>query len=251
MSPYLKEGARPTSVDVMNSVCAINQGYLKLPIDVEVSYICRDFEEMENCLRLLLDDVKSQLETAGVATVGLDCEWDIDYSASVDSCRVDVIQIAFGKKVYVLHIDRCWSSLPTSLVSLLENEFLKKVGRQVFGELSRISRGMQVDCRSKLELGSFCSSRKVIPNGSSSLSSITLRVLGKNIKKDERQSRWSNIPLSPEQINYVALDAWASLAIYESVRNTPDAGSRITSRNYVPGLFVSLKPRGSKQVIAS
>ncbi|KAI7864873.1 uncharacterized protein EV154DRAFT_488824 [Mucor mucedo] len=57
--------------------------------------------------------------------------------------------------------------------------------------------------------------------------------------------------LTSEQIVYAALDAWVSLPIFEAVKKFPEAGSRIISKNCVPGVFVDLKPRGLKHVIAS
>ncbi|KAI7878129.1 uncharacterized protein EV154DRAFT_606504 [Mucor mucedo] len=247
----LKEGVKPTSVDEMNSNGSNGCNYLQLPDAVEVSYICRDFDLMESSVKYLHEEIESSVRINGEAAIGLDCEWDISHSQGVDICKVDVVQLAFKKKVYVLHIDRCWTSLPTSLVSILENESVKKVGRQVGGDLSRLSRGLNVSCRGKIELGSFCSSRKIIPNGTLSLSGIALRVLGQGIKKDERESHWSSMALTSEQIAYAALDAWASLAIFEAVKKVPEAGSRTTSKNCVPGVFVDLKPRGLKHVIAS
>lgn len=57
-------------------------------------------------MRLLIDEARPRLETDGEVTLDLDCEWDIDHTSVVDNCKVDVIQIAFARKAYVLHVEK-------------------------------------------------------------------------------------------------------------------------------------------------
>jgi hypothetical protein len=77
------------------------------------------------------------------------------------------------------------------------------------------------------------------------------RILGSRIPKDERLSNWSSSILTVEQAAYAAIDAWASLAIYNKVKAMPEIGARIRANICLPGLFVSVKPRGFRQAVAS
>jgi hypothetical protein len=158
----LKDDVKPVHVDEMNGVEA-SVGDLKLPENVKTLYICRNFELMDNEIMNLLQEIRNDNSASEEETVvGFDCEWNAFSAVS----KVDVIQICYKDSVFVLHVDRSWHTLPRSLLSLLENQSIKKVGRQVGGDLSRISRSFnEVCCRGKLELGSFCSTRKCIPNG--------------------------------------------------------------------------------------
>ena len=162
------------------------------------------------------------------------------------------MQIAFDSTVYVSHIDRSWGScLPPSLVRFLQNPEIRKIGRNVGGDLSRIQTGYHIVCKGALDLGAFCSSRKCIPSGRISLSDISSLILGSRISKDERLSDWDCYELSSEeQVRYAALDAWAGLAIYNAVANKPVMGIRVNSSHCQPDTFVALKPPGSKIVVA-
>lgn len=90
------------------------------------------------------------------AVTGFVCEWKIDRPSTG---YVDVIQIAHMKTVYVLHIDRSWNCLPSTLISFLTDSNIKKAGRQVGGDFSRLNTRFGITCTGALELGALlCSS---------------------------------------------------------------------------------------------
>lgn len=163
---------------------------------------------------------------------------------------MDVVQIAFETKVYVLHLDVAWKHLPPSLDQLLKDESITKVGKQVGGDISRINKKYDLNCKGKLELGSFCSAREIVPNGQASLSELSMRTLGYMIPKDEQVSDWSSTFLTEDQIKYAAIDAWTSLEIYKKAKNMPEIGKRLSKINCEPGLFVALKPASTKKAAA-
>lgn len=100
-------------------------------------------------------------------------------------------------------------------------------------------------------LGHYCVARKKISNGTSSLSEISLRLLGHRISKDLRESDWSTYSLTDDQIRYAVIDTWASLAIYHAVNSSPVVGARITQKNCFPETHISLQPHGLKKPLAS
>ena len=142
----------------------------------------------------------------------------------------------------MFHLERLWQELPVYLQAFLRDSSIKKVGRQVGGDLGRINRAYRMICRGALELGSFCSMRKCIPSGQMSLAEIAFRVLGRRLQKEERLSNWNAQCLAVEQISYAAIDAWASIAIYNAVKQKPEIGTKVTNRNCFP--------RGSSKKIA-
>ncbi|KAI7875757.1 uncharacterized protein EV154DRAFT_606811 [Mucor mucedo] len=170
-----------------------NQDSLNLPQDVEVVYVVRNLNEIDRHVKDLLECIKNESDKA----TGFDCKW---MPFSSDS-KVDVMQIAYKNKVG--------------------------------GDLGRINTEYRMTCRGALELGSFCSSRKCIPSGQMSLAEISFRILGPKILKDERLSEWSTSELSSEQIQYAAIDAWASLEIYNKVKNLSEIDSDIVNINVI------------------
>ncbi|OAD02954.1 hypothetical protein MUCCIDRAFT_109805 [Mucor lusitanicus CBS 277.49] len=104
------------------------------------------------------------------SVIGLDTEWNDNENPRHD--QVDVIPIAHDNTVSVLHIDRSWSTLPKELVDVLVNVDITKVGRSVGVGFSRLNNRFGIECKTKLELGSFCSARQLISNGTMPLSYI-------------------------------------------------------------------------------
>ncbi|KAL9536765.1 hypothetical protein MBANPS3_012383, partial [Mucor bainieri] len=259
----LKEGLEPLQRKEVSFHCTSEE--LALPDDVEMVYVSpEDYNEIEGKMEALVQELKSM---DSQAAVGFDAEWvvsiqrrnqaeDIQISNATESNRaennkVSTIQIAYKKTVYILHFDDACTSLPPSLVELLTDESIKKVGRNVGGDLARIARGYGTIGTGALELGAFCSARKCIPTGTLSLSEISSIVLGAKISKDERLSAWNCEELSNEQQKYAAIDAWAGLAIYDAVKDIAVTGKRLFAKNdYLPGTFVALKPPRSKVAVA-
>lgn len=141
---------------------------IQLPNDVEVKYLCRDFEAMENEICNLLEDMKNIVVTdpGTELAVGFDGEWKPYSTKDI----IDVVQNSYKKTVYVLHLDRSWSILPSSLKTLLADNKIKKVGKSVGTDIGRIQKAFKIKCSGKLELGTFCAERKCTPNGRTSLS---------------------------------------------------------------------------------
>lgn len=189
---------------------------LQLPEDIQIVYVCQGFYLIEEKIKNLLLEI-TQPKSSVDAVTGFDCEWKVDAGHFVD-----VIQIVYKKEVYVFQTNRSWVSLPPSLLDFLADSNIKKAGRQVGSDLSRLNRKYHTPCNGALELGVFCSSRKKIKTGTLSLSSeISFRLLGHKISKDSRLSDWTVCPLTQDLITYAAIDTWASLAIYDTAKNFP------------------------------
>jgi hypothetical protein len=182
----LKEDLKPLQDDEISFVRSSVD--LELPERVEIRYI-RNSKEMNLKMKELLEKVRG---SANEATLGFDAEWVV----IADKSLVDVMQIAYKNVVYVLHIPRSWYFLPPHLKEFLADEKVKKVGRNVGGNLKIISKGYEIVCKGALELGLFCSVRKCIPSGRLSLSEISSIVLGAKISKNERLSNWDAAELT-------------------------------------------------------
>lgn len=177
--------------------------------------------------------------------------WGHEQRNRIRNNKIDTIQVAYKKTVYILHFDNACTSLPPSLIERWTTESIKKVGRGVSGDLARIARSYGAVGTGALELGPFCSARKCIPTGTLSLSEISSIVLSTKVSKDERLSTWNCERLSDEQQSYAAIDTWAGLALYDAVKDIAVSGKRLLAKDdYLPGTFVALKPPRSKAAIA-
>ncbi|KAG2192557.1 hypothetical protein INT47_012781 [Mucor saturninus] len=222
---------------------------LELPDFVNVGYF-NQFLQIETVISDLND--KLSIECEGTIAVGFDCEWSFDEETSRVSNGVDTIQIAYGNEIFVLHLNQEWSNLPQSLKLFLSNKNILKVGKNVSGDLNRIERTFSgVKCQAPIELGKFCKNRGLIEHGKFSLSDISAKVLGYQLNKDERLGNWSVPRLSDLQLKYAALDAWASLRIFEEAKLVPEVGTRLASNSVVvPGTYVRFRPRGENNYVA-
>ncbi|KAK4510791.1 uncharacterized protein ATC70_005224 [Mucor velutinosus] len=220
-----------------------NRLFLRLPNDVEVDYLNRDVGLIIRKMKDLNDKLTVERNAGKPSVIGLDTEWNVNDDPHYD--QVDVIQIAHGNTVDVLHIDRSWLALPKELV----NADITKVGRSIGVDFSRLNNRFGIECKTKLELGSFCSARQLISTGTMSLSDISLCILGAPLDKGPQRSAWNMADLSPDLLNYAAIDAWASLAIYSVAVNHLPVGSRVLP-TYPVGSFVDVMPPRNSQAVA-
>ncbi|KAJ3101761.1 hypothetical protein HDU96_009863, partial [Phlyctochytrium bullatum] len=114
-------------------------------------------------------------------------------------------------------------TLPDEFITFFEDERIKKVGRNVSGDIKRIirdkltQRGVDsITVRGIIELGGFCKRRGLITYGGLSLQSIFCIVCQKSFPKDRETtlSNWSVARLTQKQINYVIWDTYAGFLIY-------------------------------------
>ncbi|KAI8148040.1 hypothetical protein BJV82DRAFT_664371 [Fennellomyces sp. T-0311] len=90
-----------------------------------------------------------------------------------------------------------------------------------------------------LELGKFTRRRGYIDHGGAPLSVIAEAVLGGKIKKDDKNADWELQTLSQTQLDYAALDAWVSLAIYTKLAPFRTLGNTVQSPP-PPGAYVAV-----------
>jgi hypothetical protein len=139
--------------------------------------------------------------------------------------------------------------IPVGLISLLECEYISKAGRNVSGDCKRLMRDYghirAFTCKSLIELGSFCKDRKLIEDGRASLQTLCALILRKHLAKDLRLSDWT-LPLTSERINYCAMDALASLQVY----NTTVKASNLAVCKNDRGALVLYIPLGCIRPVA-
>ena len=121
-------------------------------------------------------------------------------------------------------------TLPHQLKLLLSHPRVKKVGRLVAADLKYL----QSSCPSTskfvgaVDLAVFAKEKHVIQNARCSLADLCASILNKRLNKNvsERISQsWENEELTQQQLRYAAMDAYASLQVYDKSSQKSYKGS--------------------------
>jgi len=126
--------------------------------------------------------------------------------------NVALVQLATNKRCYLFRLNRIDSS--SSLIRLLSDENIKKIGLSLKDDFTSISRRM------KFVPQGFVDLQKIIQEydiEDKSLQKIYAILFQKRISKSQQLSNWEAEELSLAQKKYAALDAWACLRIYEKL----------------------------------
>lgn len=140
--------------------------------------------------------------------LGFDTETRPSFRRGV-SHDVSLLQLATPSRCFLFRLHKI--GLPASLVSLLEDESLLKVGvslRDDFHQLNK--RGLK-------RPSGFIDLQKMVKDfgiADNSLARIYGILFGERISKGQRLTNWEAEHLSESQINYAAFDAIACIRIY-------------------------------------
>ncbi|KAK9917730.1 hypothetical protein WJX75_007618 [Coccomyxa subellipsoidea] len=169
--------------------------------------------------------------STGVEAVGFDIEWRVTYRTGETPRPVALIQLALrpaggGYRVFLLHV--CHSGLTPSLLTLLRSPEVRKAGVGCSGDAQKLMRDFGVACKGMVDLSEEANLRLCGPGSSRlpekwSLARLAAAVLSAELAKDQglRTSNWETWPLSLEQQQYAALDAYASLLLYQRIMALP------------------------------
>lgn len=225
---------------------------IHLPDDISV-HVCGTEAEIQNACMSILENV-SDMEQAHLH-IGFDAEWEFTTGPSGNSQKIALIQIALSKSVYLLQVFAL-KQLPTSLKILLGSRKVIKVGRNVGGDLAKISldfTDFQLPPKEKgkfigvVELGQLAAKKNAVLDGRASLATIAAATLHGYLSKECRLSEWSNPSLTDEQKEYAALDAYVALEIWKVLGAQTQYGQPISPVIQV-GQLISLYVR--KQEVA-
>ncbi|CAL8463613.1 g3147 [Coccomyxa elongata] len=180
-------------------------------------------EEVEHLCKVVL--------SSGVEAVGFDIEWRVTYRTGETPRSVALIQLAVqlqdGKyRVFLLHV--CHSGLTPTLLTILRSPAVKKAGVGCCGDAQKLMRDFGVECEGLVDLSEEANLRLYGPGCGRlpekwSLARLAAAMLSAEVEKDQglRTSNWETWPLSLEQQHYAALDAFASLLLYQRIMALP------------------------------
>ena len=115
-------------------------------------------------------------------------------------------------------------SFPTQLITFLANPQVHKVGRNIALDLKNLhdDSGSSTPFIGGVDLGQLAKAKNIVSDARAGLSELCIKTLSCILPKDLNtriSTDWSADTLTEDQIQYAALDAWASLKIYEKLNS--------------------------------
>lgn len=146
--------------------------------------------------------------------LGIDTETRPSFRKGVQY-EVSLIQLSTTDTCFLIRLNRV--GIPDSLISLLENQEITKIGLSLHDDYQALCR------RRKFKAGGFFDLQKHVGEfgiEEKSLQKIFAIVFGKRISKSQQLTNWENDVLTDKQKLYAATDAWACLEIYNRLEQT-------------------------------
>uniref|UniRef100_A0A1B6MMW9 3'-5' exonuclease n=1 Tax=Graphocephala atropunctata TaxID=36148 RepID=A0A1B6MMW9_9HEMI len=168
--------------------------------------------------------ILKKLETLEELIVGFDLEWPIIYKRGQGQGRTALIQFCPSPVVcYLLHVIK-WQKLPKVFIDFISHPKVKLVGVNIRGDIWKLGRDFDISVapiveNNAIELRNLANKVFSI-SGGWSLARLVLYVLRKKLAKpkDVRESNWAQTPLTKCQFEYAANDAYASLIVYNRLK---------------------------------
>ena len=170
--------------------------------------------------RIITIDTAAAVDQAMIALshethVGIDTETRPSFKAGVTN-RVALLQLSTHERCYLIRL--CRTKLHNSLLKILSNPNIIKIGADVAGDIRSLHALRHFQERGFIDLQQIASNWGIEEKSLRKMSAI---VLGERVSKAQRLSNWEASTLTPQQQMYAATDAWVCIAIYEKLMSLP------------------------------
>ena len=138
--------------------------------------------------------------------------------------KVALLQISTKHVCFLFRLNII--GLMPSLIRLLEDETIKKVGLSLHDDIHSLTR-LLVNSSTKLKIGSFVDLQNLVKEigiEDMSLQKLYANFFHQKISKRQQLSNWESDVLTEKQKNYAAIDAWACINIYEEFNRLKQTG---------------------------
>lgn len=147
------------------------------------------------------------------SVIGFDTETRPSFKKG-KSHKIALMQLAIDNTVFLFRLNLI--GIPDSLIDLLINDKIKKIGLSLKDDFSVIRRSTPIHPEGFIELQTFVKKYGIEDTG---LQRIYAILFNEKISKRQRLSNWEAKSLTESQQHYAALDAWACLKIYNELIN--------------------------------
>ncbi|XVF65326.1 hypothetical protein PTKIN_Ptkin09bG0238900 [Pterospermum kingtungense] len=215
----------PRSFPVSFSRCQAYSRFRYPPLRFggQILYSCTE-AEVEKAAMGLLKFLELKKKEMGHVSIGFDIEWKPSFQRGVLPGRAAVMQICCDNRYcYVMHIIH--SGIPRSLQVLLEDCTIMKVGVAIDGDAVKVFNDYNVSVKALEDLSHLAKQKLDRDRQNWGLAALTETLVCKELPKPKRirLGNWELYPLSKEQLQYAATDAFASWHLYQVLKSLPDA----------------------------
>jgi len=123
--------------------------------------------------------------------------------------QVSLLQLSSARQAWLFRLNH--TGVPESLVKLLEDPAIVKVGVAIHDDLKAMNVLSKFSPEGFIELQSFVKKFNIQDNG---LRKLAGNILNIKISKSQQLSNWEAPVLTESQIRYAATDAWVCYEIY-------------------------------------
>lgn len=172
-----------------------------------------------------LHDAICQIERCKV--VGIDCEWKPVYEKGKQP-KVSIMQIASEKMVHIFDLIKLFQDVPDILDEYLTRIFhsstILKLGYNFQCDVKQLAHSYgDLKCFTHYEM--LLDIQNLFNDPRGGLSGLAKKILGAELNKTRRNSNWEQRPLTPNQLEYAALDAAVLIHIFSHVQgHSPPIG---------------------------
>lgn len=155
---------------------------------------------------------KAMKALSAESVIGIDTETRPSFRKGVQY-TVSLIQLSTMDTCFLIRLNR--TGMPDSLISLLENEKIEKVGISLHDDYQALNK------KRKFKAGGFVDLQKMVGEfgiEEMSLQKIYAIIFGQRISKSQQLTNWENDVLTDKQKLYAATDAWACINIYNRLK---------------------------------
>ena len=146
--------------------------------------------------------------------IGIDTETRPSFRKGVQH-EVSLIQLSTQDTCFLIRLNRV--GIPDSLVSLLENKDIAKIGLSLHDDKQALYKRRKFNAEGFVELQQFVKKYGI---EEMSLQKIFAIIFKQRISKSQQLSNWENDVLTDRQKLYAATDAWSCLKIYNQLIQT-------------------------------
>ncbi|KAK8484146.1 hypothetical protein V6N13_100297 [Hibiscus sabdariffa] len=178
--------------------------------------------EVENAAMELLETLEFKKQEMGEVSLGLDIEWKPSFEKGILPGKAAVMQICCDRRYcYVMHIIH--SGIPQSL----------QTGVAIDGDAVKMFSDYNVSVKPLEDLSDLANQKFDRERRNWSLAALTEELICKELPKPKkiRLGNWELYPLSKEQLQYAATDAFASWHLYQILKSLPEAVKDLADRS--------------------
>lgn len=155
-------------------------------------------------------------ELSQYSVVGFDTETKPSFKRGITN-KVSLLQLATDEAAYLFRLHLI--GITDSIVDFLQNEKILKIGISVRDDFQALRKKREIEPKGFVEIQEIAARMGIDDR---SLQKIYALLFRERISKSQRLSNWELETLTESQIQYAAIDAWATIKIYRYLKQIID-----------------------------